>query len=133
MPALYTIFFKDCVQNAPALCDATRQSAKPVRAALVQTGVISPAFSESNQPLSHVEYAQAAPDFIAFQVLAGQVLNPKMAYDGHQPMNPVITGAMPTHPHMPMMSVAASPISTAPSQMRISRSQLPMFVRMLCS
>jgi hypothetical protein len=73
------MFFKDCVQNAPALCGATRQSAKPVRAALVQTGVISPAFSESNQPLAHVEYARAAPDFIAFQIFAGQVLKPNMA------------------------------------------------------
>ncbi|OGA31702.1 MAG: hypothetical protein A2W81_01175 [Betaproteobacteria bacterium RIFCSPLOWO2_12_61_14] len=55
----------------------------------------------------------------------GQVLMPKRAYAGQNLNIPVSNGAMPIQPHMPMVPVAASVMSTTPATIRKIRSIPP--------
>jgi hypothetical protein len=59
-----------------------------------------------------------------------QVLKPKSAYGGHQPMTPVTSRTTPSQPQIPIVPLSVRPISTRPMAIRAMRSIPPTLLFM---
>jgi hypothetical protein len=62
-----------------------------------------------------------------------QVLKPNIAYGGHQPIAPVASGTMPSHPQTPILPFSVRPIKTNPMTIRAIRSTPPTLLLMMNS